>query len=87
MTSATTDSPFTFQHDGKTYKFEGDFSTVRRPKWLRANRRRDPLDLAFTMIEELAGDEALAAIDEMDEKEFEALSKRLNEAMSAGFSG
>lgn len=74
---------FTFEHDGKTYTFEEDFSKVRSPRWLRANRRRDELDLAFTILEEIAGEEALEAIDDMTEEEFIALAKRLNREMGA----
>lgn len=76
---------FTFEHDGKTYEFERGFDVVRSPRWLRANRRRDELDLAFTILEEIAGDEALAAIDDMTEAEFIDLAKRLNKEMSASF--
>lgn len=78
----TTDR-FTFDHDGKTYAFERDFSIVRSPGWLRANRRRDELDLTFTILEEVAGDEALAAIDRMTEDEFADLARRLSAAMGA----
>jgi hypothetical protein len=76
---------FTFEHDGKTYEFEKGFEVVRSPRWLRANRRRDELDLAFTILEEIAGDEALEAIDAMTEDEFVALAKRLNKEMSSSF--
>jgi hypothetical protein len=80
---------FTFEHKGERYTFEKSFDVVRRPKWLRENRRRTPLDMAFTMIEELAGDAALEAIDDMTDKQFEKLSERLNREMNegAGFSG
>lgn len=74
---------FKFEHNGKEYEFEKDFSVVRSPKWLRANRRRDELDLAFTIIEEVAGDEALEAIDDMDENEFMELAKKMNKEMGA----
>lgn len=76
---------FTFEHDGKTYEFEKPFDVVRSPRWLRANRRRDELDLAFTIIEELAGDDALDAIDSMTEDEFAELAARMNKEMSATF--
>lgn len=76
---------FTFEHDGETYEFEKDFSVVRSPRWLRANRRRDELDLAFTILEEIAGEDALEAIDDMDEAEFMRLAKRLNAEMGASF--
>lgn len=79
------DSLFTFEHDGETYTFEKPFSEVRTPRWLRANRRRDELDLAFTVLETLAGDEALAAIDTMDEDEFASLNERLHKELTATF--
>jgi len=87
MTSKTTatDERFTFDHDGKTYTFERSLDVVRKPGWLRKNRRRDELDLAFTILEEVAGDEALAAIDEMEEDEFVVLMERLNESVTATF--
>lgn len=76
---------YTFEHDGKTYTFERPFAVVRSPRWLRANRRRDELDLAFTILEEIAGDDVLDVIDSMTEDEFVAFSKRLNSAMGASF--
>lgn len=85
MTDKTSADLFTFEHDGETYTFERSFDVVRSPRWLRANRRRDEMDLAFTIIEELAGDEAVEAIDSMDEAQFMALMKRLNKELSNTF--
>lgn len=85
MTDKTSADLFSFEKDGNTYTFERSFDVVRSPRWLRANRRRDELDLAFTILEELAGDDALEAIDEMDEDEFAALSKALNKELSKTF--
>lgn len=85
MTDKTSADLFSFEKDGKTYTFEQSFDVVRSPRWLRANRRRDELDLAFTILEELAGDDALEAIDSMDEDEFAALSKALNKELSNTF--
>lgn len=85
MTDKTSADLFSFEHNGETYTFEQSFDVVRSPRWLRANRRRDELDLAFTIIEELAGDDALEAIDDMSESEFEALSKKLNKELSKTF--
>lgn len=73
---------YTFEHNGKEYTFEKPFEAIATPKWLRANRRRDELDLAFTMIEEVAGDDALEAIDTMTQEEFKAFSVSMNKAMS-----
>lgn len=74
---------FSFVHKGKTFVFPNSVAIIRQPKFQRANRRRDPLDLGFTMIEALAGDdqEILDAIDEMDEKEFAELDRRLGDAL------
>lgn len=68
---------FTFTHGGKTYEFEQPLTKVQRPGWLRANRRRDQIDLMFTILEEVAGAKALEAIDAMDEDEFKALMEQL----------
>ncbi|WP_166140847.1 hypothetical protein [Nocardioides ochotonae] len=76
---------FTFEHDGETYTFERPLDVVRTPGWLRANRRRDELDLAFTILEAVAGDEALEVIDNMTPAQFEALATRLHEAINASF--
>lgn len=76
---------FSFDHNGETHTFEKPFSTVRSPRWLRANRRRDELDLAFTILEEIAGDAVLDVIDSMTEEEFKAFAKRLNKEMGASF--
>lgn len=81
----TSEQLFTFDHDGETYTFERPFSVVRSPRWLRANRRRDELDLAFTILEEIAGDDALAAIDAMTEDEFKDLVVRLMAELNATF--
>lgn len=83
MTDDTTSDRFTFEHDGETYTFEHGFETIRTPGWLRANRRRDELDLTFTIIEATAGDEALEAIDKMTEDEFVTFGKALDKAIGA----
>lgn len=85
MTDKTSADLFSFEHDAETYTFERSFDVVRSPRWLRANRRRDELDLAFTILEEIAGDDALEAIDSMDEDQFLALSKSLNKELSKTF--
>lgn len=76
---------FSFTHKGKTYTFPKPFSVVRTPKFQRAHRRRDPIDLTYTMIEELAdGDEAiLEAIDDMTEKQFQELSNRMGKGLQS----
>lgn len=77
-----TDGNFSFTRNGKKYTFEKSFSVVRTPRWLQENRRRDELDLAFTILETIAGDEALEAILDMTESEFQTFSKRLGKEMS-----
>jgi hypothetical protein len=77
---------FTFTHKGESYTLPKPFETVQNPKYLRANRRRDELDLTFTMIEDLCGDtdegeKILDVIDTMTREEFNALSKRLGRAL------
>lgn len=74
---------YTFEYDGKTYTFEKSLDLVDTPKWARANRRRDQVDLFFTLIEEVAGDECLEAIDKMTPKEFEKFSEDFGKARSA----
>lgn len=76
---------YTFEHDGKTYTFERPFAVVRSPRWLRANRRRDELDLAFTILEEIAGEEILDVTDAMSEEDFFAFARDLNKALTASF--
>jgi hypothetical protein len=80
---------FSFTHKGKTYTFEKPFDVVRNPGFQRAHRRRDPLDLTFTMIEELAGDdqEILDVIDSMTPTEFENLSNRMGKALMTSVTG
>lgn len=85
MSETTPTDVYSFEHDGQTYTFERPFAVVRSPRWLRANRRRDELDLAFTILEEIAGDDVLDVIDSMDEDEFKAFSRDLNRAMGASF--
>lgn len=78
-------SNFKFEHNGETIEFEKDLSAVATPRWLRVNRNRDDLDQLFTLIEEFGGEDAVAAVDEMDADEFarfnDALGKELTKAM------
>ncbi|MFE9497265.1 hypothetical protein [Streptomyces collinus] len=80
-------SNFKFEHNGEEYEFEKDFSVVRSPKWLRANRRRDEVDLVFTIIEELGGDDVCDVVDEMDEAEFQTFVKAVMKQFSKDSSG
>lgn len=72
---------FTFDHKGETVEFEGNLAEVRSPRWLRANRRRDELDLIFTILEEFGGRAVLAAVDDMSEADFSAFQLTLNKAI------
>ena len=74
---------FTFSHRGVDHEFQRPISAVLTPGFVRANRRRSEIDLLFTIIEAVAGDAALAAIDEMTPEEFHALGTRLNKEMGA----
>ena len=64
---------FSFSHGGKTHTAR-PYLEVLTPKWLRANRRRDEVDFAFTLLEALfEGDKAaMAALDSMDWTAFNA---------------
>jgi hypothetical protein len=85
-TKAGGDGRFTFTHKGKSYTFPNPVSAVTSPGFLRANRRRDELDLSFTIIEILADNDPdiLAAIDSMPLAEFNRLSRRLSKTISEG---
>lgn len=78
---------YTFEFNGKTYTFEGSLDVVRTPKWLRANRRRDELDLTFTILEEIGGADVIEAIDEMSTEEFRDFGKGLMKELNAAFRG
>lgn len=78
---------YTFTHNGETYTFEQSLDVVRSPKWLRANRRRDELDLAFTVIEEIGGEDVVEVIDGMTTEEFKAFTKDLMKELNATFRG
>lgn len=70
---------FSFEHDGKTYEFEGSLALLGKPGFIRKNRNKDEIDILFTLLEEIAGDDALEVIDDMEVEEFEAFSKALND--------
>jgi|SRR5690348_13023477 len=62
---------FSFTHAGETHTAR-PYLDVLTPKWLRANRRRDETDFAFTLLEALfEGDEgAMDALDSMSWPKF-----------------
>ncbi|MET7741979.1 hypothetical protein [Streptomyces sp. NPDC005385] len=76
-----TDKTFTFEHNGEELSFEKPFSEVRTPKFLRANRKLDELDMVFTILEAIAGDDVLEAIDEMGEEDFAEFTRKVFKAM------
>ena len=80
---------FSFVHKGKTYTFPKPFAEVQNPKFLRANRHRDDLDMTFTIIEALADDDPdlLAVVDSLSLADFNKLSSRLGKAMTAAIGG
>nr|WP_274635531.1 hypothetical protein [Microbacterium bovistercoris] len=67
--TAQPDEPFEFAHAGKTYQLAPP-SEVLTAGFARANRRRSQEDQLFTMLEALADDDTLKAIDEMKRDEF-----------------
>lgn len=75
---------FSFEHDGETYEFEHDFSKVRKPGFLRKHRHDTLDELTFTVMEEVAGDEALEVLDEMDRDEWNAVVDNMWEAIREG---
>lgn len=74
---------FTFQQGDDSFEFEKSLNDVITPAWLRANRRRDEMDLILTIIEDCAGDDALAAFYRLTKAEFRTLSDNLNKALGA----
>lgn len=80
-------SNYIFEHNGETYEFESSLDVVRTPKWLRANRRRDELDLTFTILEEIGGDDVIEVVDTMSTEEFQAFGKLLMKELNAAFRG
>lgn len=77
--AAQTDAsvPYTFTHDDVTYTFEKPVDAVLTPGWVRVHRRMDQVDMTFTLLEEIAGEKALAAIDDMSFREFGELSEAI----------
>jgi hypothetical protein len=65
--------PFEFEHNGQTYHLAaGDTLTVG---FARKMRHLSQGDQVFLLIEALADEEALAAIDDMHAEEFETFQK------------
>lgn len=77
-------SNFKFEHNGEEIEFEKGFAVARSPKWMRANRSREEIDLVFFIIEDLGGEDVCDAVDEMDEKQFEAFVKAMMKEFTKG---
>lgn len=63
------DEPFEFEHNGETFTLAAP-SSVLTVGWSRKNRHRGAEDLLFTLLEAIADEDALAAIDDMRKPEF-----------------
>lgn len=75
---------FTFEHDGKTYEFEHGFAEVRKPGFIRKNREAGLDELTFVVLEAVAGDEALAVLDDMERPEWTDVVNEMWEAIREG---
>lgn len=60
--------PFTFEHDGETYSLPSQ--SAIKTGVARAIRRLKPEDQVFTLLELVADEATLAAIDDMGSDEF-----------------
>lgn len=75
---------YTFTHSGESFTAR-PYLEVLTPKWLRANRRRDEMDFAFTLLEALYEDnpKALDALDSMGWTKFNATAGAVLDDMKA----
>lgn len=64
----TAAEPFEFKHDGEL--FELPPQSAIKAGLLRRFRRQSDLDMSFSILEEIASPEALAALDDMALEEF-----------------
>ena len=64
----TASEPFSFEHNGESFTLPPASSI--KAGMLRRFRKLDDLDVAFSILEEIADDEALAALDDMGIAEF-----------------
>jgi hypothetical protein len=74
-------SNFKFEHNGEEIEFEKGFEELGTPRWLRANRKLDGMDMAFTIVEDFGGEAVCAAVDEMSTKEFADFSEKMMAAV------
>lgn len=64
----TANEPFEFEHNGETFTLPPSSSI--KAGMLRRFRKLSDLDLAFSILEEIADADALAALDDMEIAEF-----------------
>lgn len=67
------DESFEFDHHGETFTLAS--ADTLTAGFARKNRKLSPDDQLFTVLEALADDEALAAIDSMNKAEFEEFQR------------
>lgn len=72
--AANPDEPFEFEHDGETFTLAAP-SAVLTAGFARRTRHMDLANQFFEMVEELADEKALAAIDEMQKDEFQQFQR------------
>lgn len=72
--SAEAEECFTFEHDGESHTLKPTLETLT-PGFMRKIRKLDDLDAFFTILEELADEDQLAAVDSMTHEQFGELSK------------
>ena len=72
--AANPDEPFEFEHNGEKYKLSAP-SEVLTAGFARRTRHMDLANQFFEMIEALADEETLAAIDEMQKAEFQQFQR------------
>lgn len=65
--------PFEFEHNGKSYALAS--ADTLDAGFARKNRKLSPEDQFFTVLEALADDETLAAIDSMKKADFEKFQR------------
>lgn len=75
-------APFAFEHNGETFQLAAP-EDVLTAGFTRQIRKLNQVDQLFTMIEALADEDALAAIDEMKKTEFERFQRDFFEHIGA----
>jgi len=64
---------FEYTHNGRTFTLP-PYKSIKSGT-IRRLRKLPATDFAFTLLEELADEDALAVIDDMDTEEFEAMNR------------